>query len=127
MRIGQLAERTGSSTRALRYYERNGLITAERLPNGYRDFSEDDVDRVIQIRGLLDAGIPVKIIEQMLPCLDGSDEIYVPEPEVLALLEEQLERMTRKAECLLANRDAIAAYLRRARGRDTEGPGPLGR
>ncbi|WP_425285697.1 MerR family DNA-binding transcriptional regulator [Amycolatopsis rubida] len=37
MRIGQLAERTGTSERLLRYYERLGLLTEDRLPNGYRD------------------------------------------------------------------------------------------
>ncbi|WP_460498314.1 MerR family transcriptional regulator [Glycomyces tarimensis] len=117
MRIGELAQRTGTSTRVLRYYEQHGLIAAERLPNGYRDFGEHNVDRVGQIRGLIDAGIPVKIIEQILPCLGGPHDIYFPdpEPEMLALLEEQLERMTRKAECILGNRDAIADYLDRVR------------
>ncbi|WP_338080331.1 MerR family DNA-binding transcriptional regulator [Amycolatopsis rubida] len=37
MRIGQLAEHTGTSERLLRYYERVGLLTEDRLPNGYRD------------------------------------------------------------------------------------------
>ncbi len=118
MRIGELAERTGASPRLLRYYEANGLITAERRANGYRDFTEKHVELVGQIRGLLDAGIPVKIIKQILPCLAGPDEIYfpVPEPAMLAALEEQRDRMTRKAECVLKNRDAIAAYLDRVRG-----------
>ncbi|RRS00801.1 MerR family transcriptional regulator [Glycomyces terrestris] len=118
MRIGELAERTGAPARMLRYYEQHGLITAERSPNGYRDFAESTVDRVRQIRGLLDAGVPVKIIKQILPCLGGPDEIYfpVPDPEMLAQLAEQRDRMTRKAECVLRNRDAIAAYLERVSG-----------
>ena len=40
MRIGELSERTGASTRSLRYYERKGIISGERLENGYRDFDE---------------------------------------------------------------------------------------
>jgi len=118
MRIGELSERTGASPRLLRYYEQHGLIAAERSPNGYRDFGEHNVARVGQIRGLLDAGIPVKIIKQILPCLGGPADIYFPdpEPEMLAQLEEQRDRMTRKAECVLKNRDAIADYLDRVRG-----------
>ncbi|THV26533.1 MerR family transcriptional regulator [Glycomyces paridis] len=118
MRIGELAERTGSSPRLLRYYEGHGLIAAARSPNGYRDFGEHNVQRVGQIRGLLDAGIPVKIIKRILPCLGGPADIYFPdpEPEMLAELEEQRDRMTRKAECVLRNRDAIAEYLDRVRG-----------
>lgn len=117
MRIGELAERTAVSPRLLRYYEQHGLIAADRLPNGYRDFGEHNVERVGQIRGLLDAGIPVKIIKQILPCLGGPRDIYFPDPEpdMLALLEEQRDRMTRKAECVLRNRDAIAEYLERVR------------
>ncbi|MEU6248695.1 MerR family transcriptional regulator [Glycomyces sp. NPDC047010] len=118
MRIGELAERTGAPARMLRYYEQHGLIAADRSPNGYRDFPEPTVERVGQIRGLLDAGVPVKIIKQILPCLDGPGQIYfpVPDPEMLAQLAEQRDRMTRKAECVLKNRDAIAAYLDRVSG-----------
>jgi len=118
MRIGELAGRTGASPRLLRYYEQHGLIAAERSANGYRDFGEHNVARVGQIRGLLDAGLPVKIIKQILPCLGGPADIYfpVPDPHMLAQLEEQRDRMTRKAECVLKNRDAIADYLDRVRG-----------
>lgn len=36
MRIGELAAKTDTSTRLLRYYEEQGLIMAQRRPNGYR-------------------------------------------------------------------------------------------
>jgi DNA-binding transcriptional MerR regulator len=117
MRIGELEQRTGAPARMLRYYEQHGLITADRSANGYRDFPEHTVDRVGQIRGLLDAGVPVKIIKQILPCLTAPEDLYfpIPDPQMLAQLEEQRDRMTRKAECVLKNRDAIATYLDRVR------------
>ncbi|KPC86467.1 MerR family transcriptional regulator, partial [Streptomyces sp. NRRL WC-3753] len=58
MRIGELSARTGTSRRMLRYYEEQLLIAATRMPNGYREYDERFVDRVLQIRGLLDAGLP---------------------------------------------------------------------
>ena len=57
MRIGELARRTGVSTRLLRYYEEQGLMVPQRSANGYRDYSEEFVDQIAQIRSLLDGGL----------------------------------------------------------------------
>lgn len=113
MRIGELSERTGTSRRLLRYYEEQGLIVSGRSPNGYREYDEPFVDRVMQIRGLLDAGLPTRIIKQILPCLDRPRVIHFPDatPEMLATLEHERDRMTERIQCLNRNRDAIAEYL----------------
>ncbi|WP_159945268.1 MerR family transcriptional regulator [Nocardiopsis sp. FR6] len=113
MRIGELAERTGTPRRLLRYYEEQGLITPGRCANGYRDYDERFVDRVVQIRGLLDAGLPTRIIRQILPCLDGTRSIHFPDatPEMIAALERERDRMDRRIRCLTRNRDAVTAYL----------------
>ncbi|MEU8133336.1 MerR family transcriptional regulator [Streptodolium elevatio] len=120
MRIGELSERTGTSRRLLRYYEEQGLIVADRAPNGYRDYDDRYVDRVVQIRGLLDAGLPTRIIKQILPCLDKPRAIYFPDatPEMLATLEHELDRMTERIRCLSRNRDAVAEYLDAVRAYD---------
>ena len=57
MKIGILAELTGVSARMLRHYEDQGLLHPERLGNGYRDYPEASVMRVLQIRDLLTAGL----------------------------------------------------------------------
>jgi DNA-binding transcriptional MerR regulator len=117
MRIGELAQRTGTSRRLLRYYEEQGLLAPDRFPNGYREYDERFVARVAQIRGLLDAGLPVRIIKQLLPCLDTPWTIYCPDPtpEMIATLERERDRMTERIDCLIRNRDAIGEYLERAR------------
>ncbi|NGO69251.1 MerR family transcriptional regulator [Streptomyces boncukensis] len=119
MRIGELSERTGTSRRLLRYYEEQQLIAADRAPNGYRDYDERYVDRVLQIRGLLDAGLPTRIIRQILPCLDQPRVIHFSEatPEMLATLEDERDRMTRRIACLSRNRDALDAYLDEVRAK----------
>ena len=118
MRIGELSERTGTSRRLLRYYEEQGLIAPGRSANGYRDYDERLVDRVGQIRGLLDAGLPTRIIKQILPCLDKPRTIHFPDatPEMIATLELERDRMTARVRCLTRNRDAIAEYLDAVRG-----------
>ena len=113
VRIGELACRTGTTPRLLRYYEEQGLITPSREPNGYRDYDERLVARVEHIRGLLGAGMSTRLIHLILPCLNRPDSIFVDDvaPETVALLEEELARMDSRIECLTKNRDAIAMYL----------------
>lgn len=113
MRIGELAERTGVSRRLLRYYEEQELITPHRAVNGYREYGEAHVHVVLQIAGLLDAGLPTRIIRELLPCLDKPQSIYVPDvtPEMIATLQREQARLSDRIECLSRNRDAIVDYL----------------
>jgi DNA-binding transcriptional MerR regulator len=114
MRIGELAKRTGVASRMLRYYEEQGLITPRRLDNGYREYDEYLVDRVGKIKGLVDAGIPTRIVTNILPCLGRPQTIVVEhaEPGLFDLLETERDRMSEKIDFLTHNRDAITSYLR---------------
>jgi DNA-binding transcriptional MerR regulator len=102
-----------AGSRCLYYYEEQGLILPQRCANGYRDYDAYNVDRVLQIRGLLDAGLPTRIIKQILPCLDKPRVIHFSDatPEMLATLERERDRMTDRIRCLTRNRDAVAEYL----------------
>ncbi|MFJ1649465.1 MerR family transcriptional regulator [Streptomyces sp. NPDC088258] len=114
MRIGELAKLTDTPARSLRYYEQQGLITPRRLDNGYREYDDYLVERVLQIRGLIDSGIPTRIIKQMLPCLGEPRTIVVEDadPELLVVLARERDRMNRRIECLIRNRDAVDGYMR---------------
>ncbi|MBX6385482.1 MAG: MerR family transcriptional regulator [Microbispora sp.] len=113
MRIGELAERTGTSRRLLRYYEEQGLLSPARSPNGYREYSEAMVDRVLQIRGLLEAGLPTRIVKRILPCISKPRTIHFSDatPETIAMLERERERLTKRIDCLTRSRDALSGYL----------------
>lgn len=117
MKIGELSRLTGASVRALRYYEEEGLIRPGRRGNGYRDFDHGAVEAVKQIRGLIDAGLPTRIIRDILPYLDGPADLMpqVPCEHMLHQVAEQREQLDRRIACLTRNRDAIDAYLRAAR------------
>ncbi|MBT1683810.1 MerR family transcriptional regulator [Curtobacterium flaccumfaciens] len=114
MRIGELSKRTGVASRMLRYYEEQGLITPRRLDNGYREYDEYLIDRVGKIKGLVDAGIPTRIVTNILPCLGQPQTIVVEnaEPGLFELLETERDRMSEKIDFLTHNRDAITSYLR---------------
>ena len=113
MRIGELSKRTGVAARMLRYYEEHDLIRPTRLDNGYRDYDDYLVDRVKKIRGLVDSGIPTRIIVDILPCLDKPQTIVVEnaEPGLRELLTTERDRMSEKIDFLIQNRDAISRYI----------------
>ncbi|MGV9267746.1 MerR family transcriptional regulator [Kitasatospora sp. NPDC003701] len=69
MRIGELAERAGTTTRALRYYEQLGLLPARRAGNGYRAYGEDDLRLLKQIRTLQDFGFELEETRPFVECL----------------------------------------------------------
>ena len=113
MHIGELSKRTGIPARMLRYYEEQQLITPRRLPNGYREYDEHLVDRVRKIRGLLDSGVPTRLIGDILPCLHQGPEIVVadPDPQLRERLVVQRDEMTERLTFLQQSRDALASYV----------------
>ncbi|MBF6171504.1 MerR family transcriptional regulator [Nocardia blacklockiae] len=118
MRIGELAERTETSPRLLRYYEEQGLIQVGRSPNGYRDYDDILVEQVLHIRGLLEAGLPTRLIKQILPCLNDPRDIHFADADaaILETLEQQRDRLTDRIELLTRNRDAMNDYIDSLRG-----------
>ncbi len=69
MRIGELAELSGVSTKAVRYYESLGLLTPHRLPNGYRDYDEGHLRIVVEIRELAVVGVTARKAAPFVECL----------------------------------------------------------
>ncbi|MET7568933.1 MerR family transcriptional regulator [Streptomyces sp. NPDC005492] len=123
MLIGELAERTGTSERLLRYYEQAGLLRPERLPNGYREYADSDTAAVLRIRALLAAGLPTRVIRQVLPCT--TDEAAVrPCPGVLDALRDQLGALDRRAVELDAARAALRDTIAGAEAHKTVAPAP---
>ncbi|MEU3795222.1 MerR family transcriptional regulator [Streptomyces fructofermentans] len=127
MKIGELAARTGVAPRLLRYYEQVGILTPWRSPNGYRSYGEPAVERVLQIRELLEAGLTTDMIREVLPCLDAHTDQQetrtCPDIDVAELdgLRRQLASIRRRIDVLQRNERAIEAYLR-VRAEDTTAP-----
>jgi DNA-binding transcriptional MerR regulator len=64
--IGKVAGRTGFSTSAIRYYERQGLLRPGRFLNGYRRYDEDTIKRLRFLQQAQSLGITLKEIGQLL-------------------------------------------------------------
>lgn len=69
MRIGELAAQTGTTTRALRFYEEQGLLKAPRSANGYREYGPDEVRLVTEIRRLTGIGMSLDETRPFVACL----------------------------------------------------------
>lgn len=114
MRIGELAEATGATPRALRHYEQAGLITSAREPNGYRDYDERAVVRVRNIRELLAVGLTLDDVRCFLPCLDGDVTSVRPAAEGLRIARERLAVLDARIAAQTEARDRLAAAVSRA-------------
>ncbi|MFE3169447.1 MerR family transcriptional regulator [Streptomyces sp. NPDC059224] len=111
MRIKELSERVGVSTRLLRYYEEQGLITPRREENGYRRYDEAAVERVEQIRGLLGAGLTTEIIREVLPCLGAAACSQYDDPEFVRRIAAERDRLRERVTILTQNINALDNYL----------------
>jgi DNA-binding transcriptional MerR regulator len=65
MKIGDVAKKLNTTVQAIRYYEREGLITARRNQAGTRYFLDEDVIRLKVIRNLVDLGIPLASLKTL--------------------------------------------------------------
>ncbi|RKN46205.1 redox-sensitive transcriptional activator SoxR [Micromonospora endolithica] len=70
--IGQLAERSGVAPSALRYYERLGLIRAERTGGNQRRYARGELRRVAFIRISQQVGVSLEEIRAALDSLPAS-------------------------------------------------------
>ncbi|MGC4804692.1 MerR family transcriptional regulator [Micromonospora sp. DT233] len=90
MRIGELAQSTGTSTRALRYYETQGLVRPRRSANGYRVYDEAELRVVREIRALLAVGFGLDDIRPFVACLRAGHASGDACPDSVAVLRRKL-------------------------------------
>ncbi|MCP2163855.1 MerR family transcriptional regulator [Goodfellowiella coeruleoviolacea] len=114
MRIGELARRTAVSERSLRYYEKQGLLTAERTRGGHREYGQDAVDRVIRIQQLFAAGFCSSKIAQLLGCIREHGGTAVASPELVRDLMGQRDRINLMIRDLLRSRDVLDEVISEA-------------
>src|SRR5689334_17538302 len=112
MRIGELSRTTGISTRALRYYDQQGLLQATRTANGYRDYADQAPDVVSFIQDTFAAGLPSDVIRDILPCA-VHDATYDPEDchALMTRVQNVRDELARQEERLRARRETLDDYL----------------
>ncbi|MFJ3498856.1 MerR family transcriptional regulator [Streptomyces sp. NPDC086091] len=119
MRIGELAARAGTTTRALRYYEARGLLPARRDTLGHRAYDEGDLRLLRQIRTLREAGFDLEETRPFVECLRAGHPEGDTCPASLAVYRRKLDELDALVAELTAARARVAGQLARAeRARD---------
>lgn len=114
MNIGSVAERSGVSPKAIRYYESIGLVQpADRQPNGYRNYSLIDMRTLNFIKRARSLGFSVEEVRELLDLWQDRSRTSAA---VKALTTRHLEALDRKIEELMAMRKALADLVGCCRG-----------
>lgn len=120
--IGQLASYAGVTVRAVRHYHHVGLLPEPgRDHSGYRSYDAAAVVRLIRIRTLAEAGVPLARVEQLLDA--GPEEFAEAVREIDQRLRAEVRELQqhRRRIAALAAGDSLAtppevvAYLERLR------------
>ena len=111
MRIGELASRAGTSARSVRYYEQQGLLLARRRDNGYRDYDEDDLSLVREIRSLLVNGFDLEEIRPFVDCLHAGIKARGACPGGTDVYRRKLAELDARIGELQSLRERIAGEL----------------
>ncbi len=128
MKINELASRTGVASKTIRYYEEIGLLPqAHRNENGYRDYDESDVARIVFVRRCRELKIPLNKLKVLVslqmkaeaPCAEIDKIIQEQQSKIrntineLTLLEESLNEL---AQCCQYHTVSECQIVRRLSG-----------
>jgi DNA-binding transcriptional MerR regulator len=125
MQIGEVAERTGLTQRALRYYESIGLLApASRMEGGFRLYSQDDLRRleqIVQLKRLLGFSLAEirQIVEadEILQQMRRENKLEADPAERRARLERAAAIITEQLQLIhsriAAMHELAASYERR--------------
>ncbi len=113
MRIGELAQRAGTTAKTLRFYEQAGLLPEpERTRSGYRDYDEGVLDRLAFVKAAQAAGLTLAKIREVIAVRDDTGP---PCEHVAALLDAHAADLDARIAELTALRDDVRRLRERAR------------
>lgn len=94
--IGIVKSLTELSARQIRYYEENGLIYPARTEGNRRMFSFNDVDKLLEIKKLIEQGVNLAGIKQIFEVQTaGYQETERPQPVKHEMSDKELREMLR--------------------------------
>lgn len=108
MKINQVEQAVGITKKNIRFYEDQGLLHPSRnLENGYRDYSEEDINILFKIKLLRKLSVPIDEIRKMQEnrlSLDDCMKRHIisldHERDNIALIKEMCEELSQKEQTL---------------------------
>lgn len=113
MLIGQLAQESGLTTKAIRFYEEQGLLQpAARTASGYRTYTEEALDRLAFVRASQALGITLGELREVIAFRDRGQ---TPCAHVAALLKRKAEEVDARIAEMVRLRGVLHDLRHRAR------------
>lgn len=109
MTVGEVARRSGFAASALRYYETEGLITADRNSGGHRRFSRSTLRRLAFISSARHIGLSLEEIRSALSTLPGGRT--PTKADWTALSRAWRPRLDAEIDALIALRDGLDSCI----------------
>lgn len=98
--IGEVARRSGFTIKALRFYERRGLLPpTARSEGGYRLYSEADLHRLDFVRQAKALGLALDQIRELVSSA-REQSCSMTRPRLLSVLDERIRQTARQIETL---------------------------
>ena len=122
LRIGDLAERTGTNTPTIRYYEEIGLLPRpDRQEGNQRRYGDEDVRRLSFIRRCRDFGFSIEQVRTLTSLVqDRSRSCF----EARDLAQEHLKEVRAKLKELRELEKSLAGFVESCNVACASGPGP---
>ena len=106
MKIQSVESKTGLDRPSIRFYEKEGLLNPQRLENGYREYSDEDVELLMKIKLLRRLGFSVEKIRALQ---QGSADFNYAIAQQIAVHTSQIDEHRRcRAVCETMQRDGVA-------------------
>jgi DNA-binding transcriptional MerR regulator len=122
LKIGALAERTGTNAPTIRYYEEIGLLrSADRQAGGQRVYGDADVKRLTFIRRCREFGFSIDQVRALVALVQDPKSSCMHARD---LAHEHLTAVRAKLAELKALERSIAAFVARCDASCAGGPGP---
>ncbi len=116
MKIGELGDQCGVTTKTIRYYESIGLLDEPtRTTSGYRDYGDDAVERLRFVRDAQATGLSLAEIASVLELKSSGERSCA---HTMSLLDSHLAAIDEQIAQLTAARGELAAMAERARALD---------
>lgn len=102
MKIKQVEELVGITSKNIRFYEEQGLLQPRRTENGYRDYRAEDVELLKKIKLFRKLGVPVEQIHRLFQGQISVDECLEKQKAVLQKEQDNIEKMCTLSQAMLA-------------------------
>ncbi len=115
MKIGEAAERSNLPPKTIRFYEDIDLIKPSRTRNQYRDYSDNDVYRLLFLQRSRSLGFSIEECRLLLSLYDDKNRAS---SDVKAIASAKIQQINRKRQELQSLKNTLLDLVKNCHGDD---------